>query len=59
MFDDEAAANELVSIDPDLPSIKQWQWWCIQYPDAAVSLARRYGSRKDIQYWKEKQKGPG
>lgn len=55
MFDPEQA-NEIISIDMDLPPIKRWQWWCIQFPDAALGLARRYGTKKDVKYWRDKQK---
>lgn len=48
--------TELVSMDPDLPAIPRWQMHAIQYPHAAVFLAKRYGTADDVKYWKERVK---
>lgn len=53
-LDDHMTA--MVSMDMDLPAIPRWQMHALQFPHVAVFLAEKYGTKEDVQFYKERMK---
>lgn len=53
MFNDEAKMRELVVFDPDVPPAPRWAMYSVMFPDAAMALVRRYGTKQEQKDFKK------